>query len=98
MSTYQPTDSNQLDGNSVAGLLAACFHADLTTAWIVCAGCGGGAAMGSLPAYGLAMGAVIRCPGCEGIVLRISQTNGRVWLDARGARSIRIELGDLLAP
>ncbi len=94
MTTNQPTDSTQLDGNSVAGLLVECFQSDLTTAWIVCAGCGAGAAMGSLPTFGLAMGAVIRCPDCDGIVMRVSQTNGRVWLDARGAVSIRIETGD----
>lgn len=86
-----PAAEVRLDANSVAGLLAECFRPDLTTAWVVCAGCGAGAAVGSLPAYGLAMGAVIRCEGCEGVVLRLSQTGGRIWLDARGARSVRIE-------
>ena len=85
-----PDDGARVDGNSVAGLLAECFRSDLTTAWIVCAGCGAEAAVGALPAYGLAMGAVIRCQGCEGVVLRVSQTRGHVWLDARGARSLRI--------
>jgi hypothetical protein len=39
----------------------------------------------------MAMGAVVRCATCEGVVARVTETNGRIWLDLRGAKSMRIE-------
>ncbi len=92
-----PAETGRLDGNAVGGFLAECFRGELTSAWIVCAGCGSGAAIGSLPVYGLTMGAVVRCKGCDGVVLRISNTGGRFWLDVRGATSLRIESGSVTA-
>jgi len=87
----QSDELGPLDGNAVGGLLAECFRGDLTSAWIICTGCGAGAAIGSLPVYGLAMGAIVRCGSCDGVVLRVSNTAGRFWLDIRGAASLRIE-------
>ncbi len=86
----RPDAARRLDGNAAGGLLADCFRFDLTTAWVVCAGCGAGAPIGALPVYGMQMGAVVRCEGCDGVVMRISETSGRIWFDARGARSLRI--------
>ena len=84
-------DSQRLDGNAAAGLLADCFRFDLTTAWVICAGCGSGGPLGALPVYGMTMGAVVRCASCEGVIARVTETSGRIWLDLRGARSVRIE-------
>src|SRR4051812_40548887 len=55
----------RLDGNVAAGLLAEVFRCESTTAITVCSGCGAIAPLGSLLAYGLDMGAVLRCPTCD---------------------------------
>lgn len=94
------TDSAQrLDGNAAAGLLADCFRFDLTTAVVICAGCGQEGPLGAYPVYGLPLGAVVRCASCDGVVARVSETRGRIWLDLRGTKSMRIEpLADAREP
>jgi hypothetical protein len=73
-----------LDGNAAAGLLAELFSFDVTSAVAVCAGCGATQPIGKLIAYGLEMGAVLRCPGCDDVVLRVSRLEGARWIDMRG--------------
>jgi hypothetical protein len=93
MASYEsPADESQrLDGNAAAGLLADCFRFDLTTAYVICAGCGAGGPLGAYPVYGMTMGAVVRCSRCDGVVARVTETSGRIWLDLRGTKSMRIE-------
>ena len=88
---FRTDDVQHLDGNAAAGLLADCFRFDLTTAWVICAGCGAEGQLGAHPVYGITMGAVVRCATCDGVVVRVTETGGRIWLDFRGARSMRIE-------
>ena len=92
MASTEPStdDAQRLDGNAAAGLLADCFRFDLTTAWVICAGCGSGGPLGALPVYGMTMGAVVRCATCDGVIARVTETSGRIWLDLRGAKSMRI--------
>jgi hypothetical protein len=42
-------------------------------------------------AFTQAPGAVLRCPACENIVLRIVETDTAFYLDARGATYLRLE-------
>jgi hypothetical protein len=86
-------DAQRSDGNAAAGLLADCFRFDLTTAVVICAGCGSEGPLGAYPVYGMPLGAVIRCASCDGVVARVAETSGRIWLDLRGTRSMRIEPG-----
>ena len=81
----------RLDGNAAAGLLAECFRGEMTVAVAVCAGCGASAPIAELLDYGHALGAILRCPGCDTAVLRLARTRDRLWLDLRGARSLRID-------
>lgn len=74
-----------VDGNAAAGVLASVFAMDATRARIVCAGCGQSTAVGELRAFGLEMGAVLRCPTCAGVTLRIAATKHGWFLDLRGA-------------
>lgn len=83
-----------LDGNAAAGLLAECFRLDLTTALVVCAGCGNEAPLAAHAAYALEMGAVLRCRECDGIVLRIGRTADALWLDCRGSAVVRVVRSD----
>ena len=84
--------SLRLDGNAAAGLLSQIFAGDATVARATCAGCGASGSIGMLLLYAQEMGAILRCPDCEGVVLRLTQTPTHVWLDATGSRSIALPL------
>ena len=78
----------RLDGNVAAGVLAEVFCCESTSARTVCSGCGAVAPLGSLIAYSLEMGAVLRCPHCDTAVLRLGTTGNARWVDLRGAVSV----------
>ena len=88
--TTMGTEAWRLDGNAAAGLLSEMFARDVTIAQATCAGCGATKTVGALYLYAQEMGAVLRCPGCDNVVLRLSRTHTHLWLDASGARSIAI--------
>jgi hypothetical protein len=73
-----------LDGNAAAGLLAEIFTFDVTSAQVICAGCGAEGPVASLAAYGLTMGAILRCPSCDTALMRITHLKDRYHLDLRG--------------
>jgi hypothetical protein len=76
-----------LDGNALGGLLDDVFAFEITTARCTCAGCGAVRDVGALRVYANAPGVVVRCPGCEDVVLRfVRDDRDRVWLDMRGVR------------
>lgn len=83
-------DARRVDGNAAAGVLSELFVPDLTAARARCAGCGVMRTIGVLLVYAHGMGTVMRCPGCDGVVLRIARTPTHVWLDATGATTIVI--------
>jgi hypothetical protein len=83
-------DTLRVDGNAAAGILSELFIPDLTAARAKCAGCGVTQTIGALVVYAHGMGTVVRCPGCDAVVLRVARTPTHVWLDATGAASIAI--------
>ena len=80
-----------LDGNAVAGLLQEVFAVEMTASPTVCAHCGRSGAVGTLLAFTQAPGAVLRCPACEQVVLRIVQTPDALYVDARGTLYLRLD-------
>ncbi len=80
----------QLDGNAAAGLLAEIFAVDVTSAQAMCNGCHAVGPVAGLLAYGLEMGAILRCPGCGDALLRVSRLDGECWLDLRGMSVLRV--------
>ncbi len=87
------TDMNQelmLDGNAVAGLFYELFSREMTTVPAECAHCGNRAEMGALHAFTQAPGIVLRCPACDGMIMRMVVTDDSVYLDVRGATYIRL--------
>ena len=86
-------DAHRMDGNAAAGILSELFVPDLTVARAKCAGCGATRTIGVLHVYAHGMGTVMRCPGCDGVVLRIARTPTHFWLDATGAISIAVSVG-----
>src|SRR5687767_185250 len=83
-------DALRLDGNAAAAILSELFVPDLTAARITCGHCGATRAMGALLVYAHGMGTVVRCPGCDAVVLCVTRTAAHVWLDPTGARRIII--------
>jgi hypothetical protein len=79
-----------LDANAVAGLFQEIFGVEMTAAPTECAHCGNEAEVGTLLAFTQAPGVVLRCSTCENVMLRIVQTPGAIFLDARGAVYLRL--------
>jgi hypothetical protein len=78
------TEEMRLDGNAAGGALRDVYARDVTAALATCAGCGSAAPVGTLLEYGHAMGVVLRCPRCDGPMLRVVRTPGQVRVDASG--------------
>ena len=79
-----------LDGNAAAGVLQEIFAREMTGSPVCCAGCGRKGEFGSLHAYTQAPGIILRCPACEGIILRVVQTPQMFYVDFRGAKFVCI--------
>jgi hypothetical protein len=82
-------DALRLDGNAAAGLLREVFGSEMTTAVGTCGGCGAVAPVGAVHVYRSA-GMVLRCPTCEAVLLRIVESESRLWVDLSGLRSIEL--------
>lgn len=87
------TDGRPLDGNVAAGVLTELFAIDLTAARGQCDGCGRRGVLAEASVWALAPGLVVRCVGCEGVLLRVVTGDGRTWLDLRGLRSLEVATG-----
>lgn len=85
---------NRLDGNAAAGLLREIFALEMTTAQCTCASCGRVGSAGGLRLYGGAMGAVLRCAGCEAVVLCITSGPAGYVIELRGLVRIGRAEGD----
>ncbi|BDG04740.1 DUF6510 family protein [Anaeromyxobacter oryzae] len=75
---------DRLDGNGAAGVLREVFAVEMTAAALTCAGCGRVSAVGGLHLYGGAMGAVLRCPSCEALVVCITSVPTGHFIELRG--------------
>ena len=81
----------KVDGNAIGGLLREIFTMEMTAAETTCAGCGKVHAVGRVDVYMNAPGAVMRCPACGQVLMRIVQGRGRYWLDLTGIRSLEFK-------
>jgi hypothetical protein len=86
-------ENPRLDGNAAAGLLSEIFVGNVTAARATCVQCGASDRVGALLLYAHEMGAVLRCPGCDAVILRVARTPTEVWLDATGAKCVVIAAG-----
>ena len=83
----------RVDGNAAAGLLSTMFRCEPSDVMLICTGCGADAPLGALLAYSLEMGAILRCPVCDTAVLRAGAVGAMLWVDLRGAVSLRMATG-----
>jgi hypothetical protein len=81
-----------LDGNVLGGPLRDLFVDDVTVALIRCVGCGRRATIAQLEVYHGGPGAVARCAGCRGVVLRYARTPTALHLDMRGTIAITVPI------
>lgn len=84
------TEEMRLDGNAAAGILRELFVQDVTMAMATCRGCGRSEPLGELLDYGQGMGAILRCPKCEAVVLRVVHGPYAISLDASGMALLSI--------
>jgi predicted Zn-ribbon and HTH transcriptional regulator len=80
-----------LDGNAVAGILAAAFGSEMTMVPGQCANCGTVNMLAAMRAYVRAPGTVLRCPTCDGVVMRIVETPTSTLVDIQGVAWLRFE-------
>jgi Zn finger protein HypA/HybF involved in hydrogenase expression len=86
-------DDLMLDGNAAAGTLEQIFSFEVTTAVGTCANCGAVGPVGRALVFSQAPGIVVRCPACEGVLLRVVDDDaGRYWLELTGVRCLEIRL------
>ncbi|MEU3300196.1 MULTISPECIES: DUF6510 family protein [unclassified Streptomyces] len=79
-----------LDGNAAAGDLESVFGTDMTVATGRCRGCGQRMSLAQTRAYLRGPGIVLRCPGCESVLLRLVRSADQMWLDTGGLDYLRI--------
>jgi hypothetical protein len=82
-------DALRLDGNAAAGILREVFASEMTTAVGTCGGCGAVDAVGAVHVY-VSAGMVLRCPSCDAVLMRIVESESRLWVDLTGLRSIEL--------
>ena len=78
------TEEMRLDGNAAAGILRELFVQDMTAAVATCRGCGATGMVGGLLDYGQEMGAVLRCPKCDAVLLRVVHARDAIRFDPSG--------------
>lgn len=82
--------ANPLDGNAAAGPLLELFSIDLTAASGRCDHCGRVSVLADTVLYDRAPGLVVRCRGCDGVLLKLVDSGERIWLDLRGLSYLEI--------
>ena len=88
------TDDRHLDGNAAGGVLGQIFAHEMTTAELSCAGCARVGPIGAALVYGMAMGTIIRCPGCGAALIRVARGPQRSWVDFSGTRLLQLRMDD----
>lgn len=83
-----------VDGNAAAGVLREIFAVDLTAAVGRCVGCSAQAPLGAAHTYLDSPGLVLRCRGCQTVLVRVVTGSGRTWLDLRGLAVLELVSGD----
>ena len=80
----------RLDGNAAGGLLNEVFPFEMTAAEATCGGCSAMRPIGELMLYQHGMGTILRCPGCDTALMRITHIRGSYRLDLSGMTYLRI--------
>jgi len=88
------TDPTSLDGNAAAGPLRALFAVDLTSARSTCGSCGQARPLAEQALYERAPAMVLRCRGCDEVLMRFADDGERMRLDMTGMRLLVVPVPD----
>jgi hypothetical protein len=77
-------DGSALDGSAIGGLLMELFGTEMTTASTVCASCGATRQVAELAVYRHQLGSVVRCRGCDSVLMVFVQIRGITCVDLQG--------------
>ena len=77
-------NTSTVDGNAVGGLLWEVFGREMTATSGSCAHCGMTAPLARTVVYRRGPGVVMRCRGCDGLLMVIVEVRGRYCVDASG--------------
>jgi LSD1 subclass zinc finger protein len=85
----RPVEELVLDGNAVAGALSQVFVGDPTTVRVTCGGC---REVRMLATARLYRGAaeVLRCSGCDAVLLTVVTAPDRVYLELTGIQWLEL--------
>jgi uncharacterized protein DUF6510 len=86
-----------LDGNAAAGHLYDAFGEEMTSATCTCARCGLSAFVAELRVYMQAPGTVIRCRGCESVLIVLTDVRSITCVDLGGLAALEPAAGRLWA-
>jgi hypothetical protein len=81
-------EGSALDGNAIGGLLIEVFGAEMTTASSVCGSCGATRQVAELAVYRHQLGSVVRCRGCDSVLMVFVQIRGITCVDLQGLASL----------
>jgi hypothetical protein len=82
-----PHELPGLDGNAAAGVLAAAFATDMTTARAVCGSCDSTFVLAEVAVH-LGPATVLRCRRCGAVLAVLLERQGLVCADLRGLRAL----------
>jgi hypothetical protein len=77
-----------MDGNAIGGLLIDVFGKDMTGALSTCTTCGASAPVAELAVYGPSPGTVVRCRGCDAVLMVFVMAHGLICVDLSGLASL----------
>jgi Family of unknown function (DUF6510) len=86
-------DEHHVDGNAVGGRLIDVFGRDMTATVGTCADCGAVNALGAVLAYTEAPGDVLRCPGCDAVLLVAVHVRAGYRVTIESLRSVEVADG-----
>ncbi len=73
-----------LDGNAIGGLLIEVFGTEMTTAVGTCGSCGAVSQVAELAVYRPGLGTVVRCRGCDAVLMTFVTIRGVTCVDLLG--------------
>ncbi len=77
-----------VDGNAIGGLLIEVFGTEMTTAVGTCGSCGAVSQVAELAVYRPGLGTVVRCRGCDAVLMAFVRIRGVTCVDLQGLASL----------
>jgi hypothetical protein len=81
---------SHVDGNVLAGPLSELFSVDVTTATALCENCGDESVLARAMVYESGADLVVRCSGCDAVLLTLVRSPSDLRVEMRGLRLLRI--------